>query len=177
MGSTEHHHRLLSTQTVDCSSTPTVKNMAILSNPLVSITSRAGGIASASVRGLQLSGRRSLSLSSVEGPSEPPLERRTLYVYFRDEILRKHAERPALVCRQERPRVHGGPLSRNMGVSTHLTWDFQEFDRHISAVARGLISLGVKKGDRVAVIMGNNRCGLMLLLSRALPEFRYLWYW
>lgn len=102
--------------------------------------------------------RRSLTLSSVEGPKDPPLEQRTLPVYFRDEVLAKHAERPALVCRQERPRAHGGPPSRNMGIETHLAWDFEEFDRHIHALARGLVSLGVKKGDRVAVVMGNNRC-------------------
>ncbi|KAH7882410.1 hypothetical protein F5I97DRAFT_1939445 [Phlebopus sp. FC_14] len=102
-------------------------------------------------------GRRFLSLSSVEGPTHPPLERRTLPVYFREEIVAKYAERPALICRQERPEFHGGPVSANlMNVTTHLAWDFQGFDRHIHAVARGLISLGVKKGDRVAVIMGNN---------------------
>lgn len=102
--------------------------------------------------------RRSLTLSFVDGPKHPPLERRTLSVYFRDEILAKHAERPALVCKQERPGAHGGPLSPNMGVRTHLAWDFQEFDRHIHALARGLVSLGVQRGDRVAVVMGNNRC-------------------
>lgn len=106
--------------------------------------------------------RQLLTLSSVEGPRDPPLERRTLSVYFRDEILAKHAERPALVCRQERPRVHGGPPSPNMRVGTHLAWDFWEFDRHIHALARGLVSLGVQKGDRVAVVMGNNRCVLAI---------------
>lgn len=102
--------------------------------------------------------RRSLTLSAVEGPKHPLLEHRTLSVYFRDEILAKHAERPALICRQEKPRAHGGPPSPNTGVRTHLAWDFGEFDRHIHALARGLVSLGVQKGDRVAVVMGNNRC-------------------
>lgn len=120
---------------------------------LISTPSRVAGLLR---RPLQT--RRPLSLSSVEGPKYPPLEYRTLPVYFRDEILAKHAERPALVCRQERPRAHGGPPSHNMGVDTHLAWDFQEFDRHIHALARGLVSLGVKRGDRVAVVMGNNRC-------------------
>jgi non-ribosomal peptide synthetase component E (peptide arylation enzyme) len=44
-----------------------------------------------------------------------------------------------------------------MGVDGHLAWDFSEFDRHISALARGLVGLGVKKGDRVGVVMGNTR--------------------
>jgi long-subunit acyl-CoA synthetase (AMP-forming) len=44
-----------------------------------------------------------------------------------------------------------------MGVERHLAWDFNEFDSHISALARGLVGLGVNKGDRVGVIMGNTR--------------------
>ncbi|KAF8553800.1 acyl-CoA synthetase [Imleria badia] len=123
-----------------------------LSGRATRINARAASFA----RSLPLQTRRLLTLSSVEGPKDPPLEHRTLPVYFRDEILAKHAERPALVCRQEKPRAHGGPPSRNMGVSTHLGWDFAEFDRHIHALARGLVSLGVQKGDRVAVVMGNN---------------------
>ncbi|KIK99657.1 hypothetical protein PAXRUDRAFT_30368 [Paxillus rubicundulus Ve08.2h10] len=103
-----------------------------------------------------LHSHRPLSRSHVEGPIDPPLEHRTLSVYFQEEILQNYGERPALVCRQERPRAHGGPPSSNMGVNTHLAWDFREFDRCIHAVARGLVSLGVKKGDRVAVVMGNN---------------------
>ncbi|KAL1700997.1 hypothetical protein EV121DRAFT_282959 [Schizophyllum commune] len=49
-----------------------------------------------------------------------------------------------------------------MGVSTHLAWDFEELDRHIKALARGLLELGVKPGERVAVIMGNNSSYAML---------------
>jgi acyl-coenzyme A synthetase/AMP-(fatty) acid ligase len=48
-------------------------------------------------------------------------------------------------------------LSKNMGVERHLAWDFDEFDSHIRALARGLVGLGVNKGDRVGVIMGNTR--------------------
>ncbi|KAG6333017.1 hypothetical protein ID866_6070 [Astraeus odoratus] len=110
---------------------------------------------------------RSISFSSVNGPTHPPLEYRTLPVFFREEIAGKHAERPALICRQERSWAHGGPPSRNMGVSSHLAWDFYEFDRHIQAVARGLVSLGVKKGDRVGVIMGNNSAYALLQWASA----------
>ncbi|KIK18800.1 hypothetical protein PISMIDRAFT_175407 [Pisolithus microcarpus 441] len=108
--------------------------------------------------------------SYVEGPMDPPLEHRPLPVYFREEIVGKHAERRALVSRHERPRTHGGPTSPNMGVRTHLSWDFQEFSRHIDATARGLASLGVKKGDRVGVVMGNNSVGAILVTLN--PTYR-----
>ncbi|KAL1745248.1 hypothetical protein HDZ31DRAFT_82110 [Schizophyllum fasciatum] len=38
----------------------------------------------------------------------------------------------------------------------------EEFDRHIKALARGLLEMGVKPGERVAVIMGNNSSYAML---------------
>ncbi|KAI0646510.1 acyl-CoA synthetase [Trametes meyenii] len=97
-----------------------------------------------------------LTLSAVEGPTEPLLVTKTLPAFFRDDILKVHGGRPALIARQEQPRPHGGPPSRNLGDVKHLAWDFAEFDRHIQALARGLLDLGVKKGDRVGVIMGNN---------------------
>ena len=101
---------------------------------------------------------RLLTLSSVEGPLHPPLVTSTLSEYFSQEILPKHNCRPALICPREAPRAHGGPPSRNWGNRKHLTWNFEEFDRHINALARGLLNIGVKPGDRVGVVKGNNRC-------------------
>jgi acyl-coenzyme A synthetase/AMP-(fatty) acid ligase len=46
-------------------------------------------------------------------------------------------------------------MQRNEGL--HLRWTFEELEVHAAALARGLSSMGVKKGDRVAVIMGNTR--------------------
>ncbi|KAF9041277.1 hypothetical protein BJ165DRAFT_1488144 [Panaeolus papilionaceus] len=106
--------------------------------------------------------KRSLTKSSVQGPLEPPLSYKTLPQYFTEDVLSKHSSRPALICRNEDPRAHGGPLSANLGVSTHLAWDYEEFDRHIMALARGLLGMGVQKGDRVGVIMGNNSAYAML---------------
>ncbi len=102
--------------------------------------------------------RRSLAVSAVQGPVHPPLDNRTLSDYFVQEVLQKHNTRPALICRSEKPRAHGGPPSKNLGVSSHLAWDFEEFERHIDAAARGLLLMGVRTGDRIGVIMGNNRC-------------------
>ncbi|KAJ7755376.1 hypothetical protein DFH07DRAFT_822092 [Mycena maculata] len=106
--------------------------------------------------------RRYLSYSSVEGALEPPLHLTTLSQYFRAEMLQKHSSRPALICRNEFPRAHGGPVSRNLGRTSHLAWDYDEFSRHIDALARGLLRMGVRKGDRVGVLMGNNSSYAML---------------
>jgi len=106
--------------------------------------------------------RTHLTLASVEGPREPPLSMKTLPEFWRTEILEPHSTRPALIARAEDPRAHAGPLARNLGAAKHLAWDFEEFDRHINALARGLLSMGVQKGDRVAVLMGNSSPYAML---------------
>lgn len=108
---------------------------------------------------------RSLTLSSVEGPLHPPLATTTLSEYFSQEILSKYSNRPALICPTEAPRAHGGPPPRNWGDRKHLAWDFEEFDRNINAFARGLLNMGVKPGDRVGVVMGNNRYAPRFILS------------
>ena len=99
---------------------------------------------------------RFLTLSIVKGDTQPPLDYRPLGHYFKD-IIQSRLDKTALVCPKELPRPHGGPASDNMGIETHLKWNYAEFDRHIQALARGLIDMGVQKGDRVAVVMGNNR--------------------
>ncbi|KAJ7637134.1 hypothetical protein FB45DRAFT_789374 [Roridomyces roridus] len=108
-----------------------------------------------------------LTLSAVQGPLEPPLVTSTLSEYFRTEILQKHAGRPALVCRTESPTAHGGPAPRTLGTGSHLAWDYEEFDRHINALSRGLLRMGVRKGDRVGVLMGNNSSYAMLQWAAA----------
>ncbi|KDQ60182.1 hypothetical protein JAAARDRAFT_32562 [Jaapia argillacea MUCL 33604] len=105
---------------------------------------------------------RSLTLSSVTGTTDRALELRTLPDYFAREVVEKHPTRPALISRHEKPRPFGGPMSHNLGVTGHLAWDFDEFNRHIDALARGLLTLGVRKGDRVAVVMGNNSAYALL---------------
>ncbi|KZT28107.1 acetyl-CoA synthetase-like protein [Neolentinus lepideus HHB14362 ss-1] len=100
--------------------------------------------------------RRFLTDSSVQGATDPALVHDTLPAYFAREIVDRNRDRPALVSRHEPPRPFGGPVSRNFGRTDCLAWDYDEFSRHVDTVARGLLSIGVKKGDRVAVIMGNN---------------------
>ncbi|KAJ3567841.1 hypothetical protein NP233_g6099 [Leucocoprinus birnbaumii] len=103
-----------------------------------------------------------LTHSSVSGPTSPPLSPKTLPQYFAEDVLAPHASRPALICRKESVRGHAGPPARNFKDVPYLAWDFEEFDRHIRALARGLLSMGVNKGDRVGVIMGNNSAYAML---------------
>ncbi len=98
-----------------------------------------------------------LSLSYAQGPIHPPLAHSTLPAFWNDTILHHYADRPALICRSEKPRPHGGPKTGNLGIESHLAWSFGEMNEQVKALARGLVGLGVKKGDRVGVIMGNNR--------------------
>ena len=98
-----------------------------------------------------------LTYSVVSGPTTPHLSPKTLPRYFTEDILLHHASRPALVCRQEAVQGHAGPLARNFKDVPYIAWDYVEFDRHIRALAKGLLGMGVKRGDRVGVIMGNNR--------------------
>jgi hypothetical protein len=44
-----------------------------------------------------------------------------------------------------------------MGVTKHLAWDFEEFGKHVDALARVLLGMGVQKGGRTGAIMGNTR--------------------
>lgn len=99
---------------------------------------------------------RNLTMSSVEGSLHPPLCHKTLPDYFASEVLPKHATKPALICRNEHACSLGGPLLANLGVESHLAWDFADFDRCISSAARGLLVMGIQKGDRVGILMGNN---------------------
>ncbi|KAG8955731.1 hypothetical protein FRC04_007722 [Tulasnella sp. 424] len=99
-------------------------------------------------------GKDKLQLSFIEGPTNPPLIQKTLPAYFSEHILPKFAHRSALITRHDSVGRLPGPVQKHPSNAVH--WSFAEFDERIAAAARGLIRLGITKGDRVAVIMGNN---------------------
>ena len=79
-----------------------------------------------------------LTQAKARGPLEPPLLEDTIGEHFA-KIVSAHGDRPAVISRHQRQR---------------LTYD--ELDLRSNALARGLQDVGVKKGDRVAVNLGNN---------------------
>ncbi|KAF8608096.1 acyl-CoA synthetase [Ceratobasidium sp. AG-I] len=80
-----------------------------------------------------------LTHSIVSGPLDPPLVELTLPAYYKEHILANHASRPALISRHE----------------LNIRWTFAELDAQVEKMARGLLTAGVKPGDRVATILGN----------------------
>ncbi|KAF2276284.1 acyl-CoA synthetase/AMP-acid ligase-like protein II [Westerdykella ornata] len=72
------------------------------------------------------------------GPTKPPLLEQTVPEHFAG-VVRQYGDVNAVISHHQRKR---------------LTYD--ALDRDSNALARGLQKLGVKKGDRVAVSLGNN---------------------
>jgi non-ribosomal peptide synthetase component E (peptide arylation enzyme) len=85
-------------------------------------------------------------LSYAKGADTPSLSNETLPSFYEKELLTKFAARPALVSRHEPSKDTG-----------YLRWSFEELWKQANDLARGLIGLGVTKGTRVGVVMGNNR--------------------
>ncbi|CAO1596863.1 hypothetical protein XANCAGTX0491_000691 [Xanthoria calcicola] len=82
--------------------------------------------------------RQLLTESYARGPSTPPLLDQTIGQHFASIVLR-FGDSTAVVSRHQQSR---------------LTYD--ALDRKSNALGRGLRNVGVKKGDRVAVSLGNN---------------------
>lgn len=91
--------------------------------------------------------RRSSSLSIRTGPSSPALYRGTIPEHFA-ETVSQHGDRPAVIARSPIPSA-----SSSSPAETALT--FFDLDILSNRLATSLASLGVRKGDRVAVSLGN----------------------
>ncbi|KAH9213820.1 acyl-CoA synthetase/AMP-acid ligase-like protein II [Leptodontidium sp. 2 PMI_412] len=85
-----------------------------------------------------------LTQSHAIGPSSPPLLTQTIPSHF-SSIVSQHGDRLALISRSQ---------------NTRLT--YRELDERSTALAFALRERGVRKGDRVAVMLGNGwECGVV----------------
>ena len=82
--------------------------------------------------------RTVLTQAKLKGPSEPPLLEETVGENF-SRIVSAHGDRNAVISRHQNKRL-----------------TYHQLDLDSNVLARGLQSLGVKKGDRVCVSLGNN---------------------
>jgi acyl-CoA synthetase (AMP-forming)/AMP-acid ligase II len=120
---------------------------------LIRATSRSGHRAAAlgSTRAAlplsQARRRHSSNLSIRTGPSSPALYQGTIPEHFA-ETVSQHGDRPAVIARSPIPSA-----SSSSPAETALT--FFDLDILSNRLATSLASLGVRKGDRVAVSLGN----------------------
>src|SRR5436190_2085394 len=89
------------------------------------------------------------SLSHVKGATNVPLLRDTIGDYF-DSIVRKHAQREALVVR------HKG-----------IRWTYQELQQRVNALAAASLRLGLQTGDRLGIWSPNNSEWVLTQLATA----------
>ncbi|RYP84858.1 hypothetical protein DL770_005151 [Monosporascus sp. CRB-9-2] len=89
--------------------------------------------------------------SYAEGPTEPPLLPHTIPEHFAS-VVSQYGDRPAVIARSPAP-TSASLSSPEVPPTTTLT--YESLDALSNALARSLRSLGVKKGDRVAVSLGN----------------------
>ncbi|KAI9743805.1 MAG: hypothetical protein M1818_002539 [Claussenomyces sp. TS43310] len=99
------------------------------------LRSRAPGSLAGSLRGQS---RTLLTTSFATGPTEPPLLNQTIPQRFAS-IVSQYGDRTAVISRAQGQRL-----------------SYDELNHKSSALARGLQQKGVKKGERVAVSLGNN---------------------
>ncbi|BCS29376.1 putative AMP-binding enzyme [Aspergillus puulaauensis] len=108
-------------------------SIAILRGRLPNITA-VGSLSQA----LSVTRRGLLTQSYARGPSEPPLFESTIGEHFAS-IVDNYGDRTAVISKHQNDRA------------TYL-----DLDARSNALARGLESVGVRKGDRVGVMLGNS---------------------
>ncbi|KAI1323591.1 acetyl-CoA synthetase-like protein [Xylariaceae sp. FL0255] len=96
--------------------------------------------------------RRGFITSYSEGPTDPPLLPHTIPEHFAS-IVSQYGDLPAVMART--PVVTDVASLRQQGNPTTSTLTFASLDALSNTVAHSLRSLGVKKGDRVAVSLGS----------------------
>lgn len=112
-------------------------------------------------------------LSAVVGSTSPPLDHRTLAAFWSDQV-RLYRNSSALISRWERPDQYLSTCGEGgVGEDGCLRWTFGEMDEVVEACARGLEGLGLRKGDRVGVFLGNGAAYAVLqwACARVSPSF------
>ncbi|OTB15381.1 hypothetical protein K445DRAFT_61095 [Daldinia sp. EC12] len=108
--------------------------------------------------GSRLGQRRCIAtsdLSYAEGPREPPLLTCTIPEHFA-EVVSEYGDRPAAVFRSPTTNDMRPLLTPSLDIVPQTsTLTYEALDAQSNILARSLRSLGVKKGDRVAVSLGN----------------------
>ncbi|KAF7718816.1 AMP-dependent synthetase/ligase domain-containing protein [Penicillium ucsense] len=87
---------------------------------------------------LRLSRRGLLTDSYTRGPATPPLLELTVGEHFA-KVVSEYGDRTAVISKHQRDRL-----------------SYASLDHRSNSLARGLASVGVKKGDRVGVMLGNS---------------------
>ncbi|KAL4980469.1 hypothetical protein BDW66DRAFT_55670 [Aspergillus desertorum] len=90
------------------------------------------------LQSLSLTRRGLLTQSYARGPIEPPLIESTIGEHFA-KIVEQYGNRTAVISKHQNHRI-----------------TYSGLDAKSNALARGLQSVGVKKGDRVGVMLGNS---------------------
>ncbi|KAL2754116.1 hypothetical protein ACRALDRAFT_1032113 [Sodiomyces alcalophilus JCM 7366] len=118
-----------------------------------SLRIRNGSALPASCPRRAITGASGLTESFCLGPNDPPLLPHTIPEHF-SSIVSRHGDRPAVISRTPTtPSIPG--LTLDVPAARETTLTYAELDILSNRLASGLRSLGVKKGDRVAVSLGN----------------------
>ncbi|KAH6854867.1 hypothetical protein B0I37DRAFT_363266 [Chaetomium sp. MPI-CAGE-AT-0009] len=98
-----------------------------------------------------------LTRSIYQGPAEPPLLPHTIPEHF-SSIVKEFGDRPAVITRTPTTSHDALPNIPVDAIPPALetTLSYEKLDLASNALAHPLRSLGVKKGDRVAVSLGNS---------------------
>lgn len=107
-------------------------------------------------------------LSRVSGPKDTTLSIETLGQFW-NSLVRQHESRPALIVRHE-PSDQHGKLSNFLTSTSEscIRWNYGEMNDHVRQLVRGMRRLGIKRGDRVAVLMMNNSAMASLQIATSL---------
>lgn len=107
-------------------------------------------------------------LSRVAGPTTPPLFEASLGDFW-SGLVSQYSDNAAIVSAHEPPDAHADlTKEKQQGDEACLRWSFGEMDEHVQTLTRGMKRLGIRKGERVAVLAMNNSAMAALQLATAL---------